>query len=173
VLHGPDLWLPTDAKWGRVKTHWGTVVFADADRGVLRHGPEGSVPNNLQMGENRGMAYLFHIAPHGGRYTVRIPPAAQSSDKISTPDAGAARYQAFRMLQVAADERSEFGLQSGGLLLCAEADGRVTLSRSGLGPWERFAFLPSREQREIHETARRPGAGKMPTDFHHCDGCIE
>jgi hypothetical protein len=142
VLHGPDLWLPTDAKWGRVKTHWGTVIFADADRGVLRHGPEESVPNNLQMGENRGVAYLFHIVPHGRRYTVRIPPAAQNSDKISTLDACAARYQVFRILPVGADER--FGLQSGGLLLCAEADGRVTLSRSGLGPWERFAFLPLR-----------------------------
>ena len=53
------------------------------------------------------------------------------------------RFQAFRTLPTTADDQATFGLASHGLLLCAESDGRVTLSRSALGPWERFQLTHS------------------------------
>jgi hypothetical protein len=140
-LYGPDIWDPPETRLGRVKTHWGTVIFADTDRGTLRHGPESSSPSNVILAENRGTAYLFHVAPDGSRYTVRVTPERQGLSKGSPPGETAARFQAFRTLPATADEPSVFGLQSGGLLLCAEADGRVTLSRNTLGPWEGFQLV--------------------------------
>jgi hypothetical protein len=46
-----------------------------------------------------------------------------------------------------------FGLRSAGLLLCAEADGRVTLSRRELGPWERFELVNAQHQRAPESNA--------------------
>ncbi len=140
-LYGPDIWLPPEARVCRIKTHWGTVVFVDTDRGTLRHGPEASSPSNVMLAENEGTTYLFHVALDGSRYTVRVTPERPGPGKDSPPDRIAARFQTFRIVPLAADERSVFGLQCGGLLLCAEADGRVTLSRNILGPWERFQLV--------------------------------
>lgn len=140
-LYGPDIWVPPGASIGRVKTNWGTVIFADIGHGTLRHGPEASSPNNVMLGDNGGTAYLFYIAPDGSRYTVRVAAERRGPGEDSPPDEIAARFQAFRVVPATADARSAFGLQSGGLLLCAEADGRITLSRSALGPWERFQLV--------------------------------
>ena len=140
-LYGPDIWLPPETRLARVKTTWGTVIFADEDCGTLRHGPEASSPRNVMLADNKGTAYLFHIAPDGTRYSVRVTPETQGPGKDAPPGEITAQFQAFRVMPVIADERSGFGLQCGGLLLCAEADGRVTLSRKTLGPWERFQLV--------------------------------
>ena len=140
-LHGPDMRLPSGARLGRVKTHRGTVIFADAKSGMLRHGPEISSPNNVILANNDETAYLFYSRPDGERQTVRIGPERSGSSREQIADEIPAGIQAFRMLPVVVDERSWFGLQSCGLLLCAEDDGRITLSRSILGPWERFELL--------------------------------
>jgi hypothetical protein len=139
-LHGPDIWLPPQARFGQLRTHWGTVVFADTDRRVLRHGPEETSPANLMLGENEGAAYLLHLAPDGARFTVAIPPGPQGTQKQMPPCERSSRLQAFRVLPTNAKDRATFGLGSEGLLLCAESDGRVTLSRTSLGPWEWFTL---------------------------------
>jgi hypothetical protein len=143
-LFGPDIWLPPEAKLGRLKTHRSTVVFADTDHGVLRHGPEELSPTNLVLGENEGTAYLFHVAPDGTRFTVRIRPDRQGLQEAVPSAETNCRFQAFRTLPTPADDQATFGLTSHGLLLCAEGDGRVTLSRSALGPWERFRLTDLR-----------------------------
>jgi hypothetical protein len=143
ALYGPDVWIPAGARLGRLTTSWSTVVFADVDSGTLRHGPADSSPDNVMVADSRGTAYLFHVMPDGERYTVSVGPERRSADE--DVDAGGAssaqipeRFQKFRVLWTEVDERFVFGLRSCGLLLCAEADGRVTLSRTVFGPWERF-----------------------------------
>jgi hypothetical protein len=142
-LYGPDIWLPPEARIGRLTTHWGTVVFADADHLMLRHGDEGMSPPNLVLGESDGTAYLFYIAPDGTRFTVRLLPVRKDSQEAMPSGETNWRFQAFRTLPTTADDQATFGLASHGLLLCAESDGRVTLSRSALGPWERFQLTHS------------------------------
>jgi hypothetical protein len=132
--YGPDLWPPLAVKLGQVKTYWDTVIFADLETGALRHGPEIGSPNNVILAEDDGTTYLFRMIPDGHSYAMRITAERRGTGETPIPDGS----RAFRMRAVAGGERFVFGLQNGGLLLCAEADGRVTLSRSALGPWERF-----------------------------------
>jgi hypothetical protein len=141
LLYGPDIWLPPEVQLGRIQTQWGTIIYADIDSGTLRHGSAQVSPHNLMLAENNGSAYLFHIAPRVGRYTVRVAPEHLGPDEKLISDGFPARNQAFRVLWAGADERSVFGLESSGLLLCAETDGSVTLSRNFLGPWERFQLV--------------------------------
>jgi Glycosyl transferase family 90 len=141
ALYGPDLWLPPEARLRRIRTHWGTLVFADTESGTLRHGPEASSPNNVMLADNKGTAHLFHIELDGERYTVDIALEGGGADEGSTASGFPERFQAFRI--VLAEGRLVFGLRSGGRLLCAEPDGRITLSRTVLGPWERFEIVES------------------------------
>jgi Glycosyl transferase family 90 len=141
ALYGQDVWLPLQAKLGRVKTSWGTVIFADMESGTLRHGPEASSPNNVLLADDESTAYLFHITPSGERYTIRIAPDNGSLHARSSSQRSPGRSQALRVLPTIVEERSAFGLRSEGLMLCAESDGRVTLSRTVLGPWERFEMM--------------------------------
>jgi hypothetical protein len=137
-LYGPDICLPSEATIGRVKTHWDTVIFADVDSSTLRHGPEASSPSNVMLAENEGTAYLFRTGSNGERHTIVVAPEGLGSDDEPDSDRTSARTQAFDVSHAEFQERVGFGLRSGGLLLCAEGDGRVTLSRKVLGPWERF-----------------------------------
>ena len=127
-------------EWAGSGTDWGTIMFVDTDRGALRHGPDGLGPANLVLGESNGTAYLFHIAPDGTRFTVRMTPSQQGSREAmsSNETTTTRRFQTFRILPTTSDDLAAFGLESEGLLLCAEGEGRVSLSRSALGPWERF-----------------------------------
>ena len=83
-LYGPDIWVPSDSRLGRVKTHWGTVIFADAKRGTVRHGPKESSPRNMMLAEDKGMAYLLHVMPDGTRYTAWVAAERQGSGKDLT-----------------------------------------------------------------------------------------
>jgi hypothetical protein len=139
--YGPDIWIPPEARLSRIRTHWGTVLFSDTTTGVLRHGAALSVPENVKLADNQGTAYLLYTAPDGDQCTMRIAPMRRNPVEEPTQSGFPAGLQTFRRVAVTASERSSFGLRSGGLLLCAETDGRVTLSRNTLGPWERFEFI--------------------------------
>ncbi len=136
TLYGPDLLLPPESRLGRLKTNRGTVVFADVESGTLRHGPDASSPKNVILADDKSTAYLLYLAPDGERYSVGVSPERRDADGGSR--AGA---QAYHVISIGADGHLGFGLQSCGLLLCAETDGRVTLSRNVLGPWEWFELV--------------------------------
>ena len=108
--------------------------------GMLRHGTA-PVPENVKLADNQGTAYLLYTTPDGDQRTMRVAPVRRSSADEPTSSGFLTGPQTFRRVALAASERSSFGLRSAGLLLCAEADGRVTLSRNALGPWERFEFI--------------------------------
>jgi hypothetical protein len=143
ALHAPDLWLPPDIGLRQITTHWGTVLFADASQGALRHGPAASSPRNVMLAERNGTGILFHLADGGARYTIRLAPAGPPDG--APPDDAGMRCQTFRLVHTAPDAASPFGLRSQGLLVSAEADGNVTLSRTVLGPWERFRLTAPAE----------------------------
>ena len=143
-LYGPDRSLPEGFRLGRLKTYWGTVIFADTETGTLRHGPEASSPHNVVLAAGDGSAHLFHIGPDGHRYSIRIAPEGQFSDNQVTTDADIDGVQTFRALEASASQTAAIGLQYGQLLVCAEGDGRTTLSRRAWGPWERFELVEVR-----------------------------
>jgi hypothetical protein len=142
-LYGPDLWLPQNVALQHVFTHHGTMLFAHWVSGQLQHGPPLSSPRNVLLVVIRGRAYLLHMAADGERYTIRIPPEQATKSAADNWCPSGALVQGFRTVQVADGESSSFGLTDGGLFLCAESDGRVTLSRQRPGPWERFQAMPT------------------------------
>ena len=154
-LFGPDVLLPPDAILRQIKTHWDTLVFADTKTGLLRHGPQASSPQNIMLAENRGTACLLHVKSGGKRYSTRIAPVG--SLKIETDLAQS--NEGLQTFQIRPVDDRKFGLQDEGLLLCAEGDGRITLSRKILGPWERFEIVQPGEN-----LTRRGGAavGSQP-----------
>jgi hypothetical protein len=143
-LYGPNHSLPAAFRLGRLKTHWGTVIFADTETGTLRHGPEASSPRNVILAAGDGLAFLFHIGPDGYRYSIRIAAEGQFSGDQLTSGADRDGVQTFRALGDGTSQGAAIGLQDDRLLLCAESDGRITLSRRAFGPWERFELVKVR-----------------------------
>ena len=152
-LYGPDVWLPRGAQLGCIKTYWGTMVFADVERGTLRHGPEESSPRNLVISDDRDTTYLFYLTPDGNRCTLRLRPSGEGVGRGSATDQPVGRPQAFRAVQTLVDGQIKFGLWSVGFFLSAEEDGRITLSRRALGPWEQFRFMdPADEAEDVSQS---------------------
>jgi hypothetical protein len=142
----------SEVRLRRIKTHWGTVVFADTERGMLRHGREEFSPTNLFVAEHHGIGHLLRVTPDGSRYTIAVVPLDNVLDKsrASQPMVPA---ETFAITPVAGDGQLKFGLQSSGHFLCAEIDGRVTLSRGALGPWEMFQFFDGTVPRSSADAA--------------------
>ena len=141
ALYGADVPLPSEVRLGRVRTHWGTVIFADLSSGTLRHGLLEFTPQNVLLGTNDGTAYLFHVLPVGDRYTIHVYPAQEVLGTESVHRDSVAQSPPFQVVLAEADESPMFGLRRCDLFLCAEGDGRITLSRGRLGPWERFELI--------------------------------
>jgi hypothetical protein len=157
MLYGPEILLPPGAELRRLMTHHGSVVFADVSGGRLLHGPESASPANVLLARVGGDFYLLHVTPDGGHYSIRVPPGREGIDarvgdaRVGDARAGDARagddeaaipptlrwIQSFRVVRIETDPAS-FALSDGDLFLCAEPDGRLTLSRSRIGYWEQF-----------------------------------
>ncbi len=130
----------SEARRHRIKTHWGTVVFADTERGMLRHGNDDLCPANLFAAEDNETAYLVHVAPDGTQHGITVASFENLPDR-SYLGQSTEPGEAFAITPIQGDGDPKFGLRSAGRFLCAEIDGRVTLSRSALGPWEAFQFI--------------------------------
>ena len=139
-LLGPDVWLPPDASPMHVLTHHGTILFADWTCGQVRHGDLETSPRNVLFAVAGGGGYLLHIAPDGQRYTIYFAGECDGVDNVALPSPSVAAHS-LRVVQVVGAPLASFSLARGGLFLCAESDGRVTLSRKRPGPWERFSLL--------------------------------
>jgi hypothetical protein len=150
-LYGPDVWLPADIILQRVKTHSGSVVFADINSGTLRHGPLESSPENVVLGANDGIAYLFYILPDGDRCTIGILPTHDASKREAYATGFMTRCRSFNVVSTEAGKRTVLGLRCCNLFLCAEGDGRITLSRNVLGPWEVFELFSQSPARYNHK----------------------
>jgi Glycosyltransferase 61 len=160
-LHGSSVPDP-DSELRSVHTHHGSIVFLDPATGELRHGGPDLVARNVFMAIRDGQGHLLHVALDAKRFGIRVLPEQAAAVGTADPAHSEAATAAFRLIETAAGPGSEFGLQNGGLLLCAEVDGRMTLSRSVLGPWERFRLaelpapdaLPPVHQETVERAAR-------------------
>jgi hypothetical protein len=124
----------------RILTSHDSVVFADPATGQLRHGPLAFSPGNVFLAAEGDLACLLHQGPDGVKRPIRVLPGVDPRPGSGFAHEDTASPDQFRM---AAAPGSAFGLARSGLLLCAESDGRITLSRQQLGPWERFRKLPA------------------------------
>ena len=142
-----------DGKLRQLLTHHGSVVFLDVGSGELRHGQAASSPRNVFLGPRDGTWYLVHAPADGGLREIRLPPGLTPTS-VQLRDSPSDWPQAWSL---APAEGGVFGLLSDGLFLCAEDNGRVTLSRPGLGAWERFELAESPAPQAVISAARDCG----------------
>ena len=122
----------------RLLTSFGTVVYVDPGTGELRHGPVATSPGNALFvadpdapdGPREGW-----LVYETGETREPIACAAERSMPASHPAEGPTRLTLVQL------ERGLVGLRADERYLCAEAAGRITLSRDHCSAWE--AFLPT------------------------------
>jgi hypothetical protein len=129
--------LQMAAEPSQLLTGHGTVVFADFE-GQLHHGPLALSPANVLLAGDRQAAYLMHRGSDGVQRPMEVSPSAEFRQAYDIPSDGNARPGEFGVVGA---QGSVFGLTRNGLFLCAELDGRITLSRRLLAQWERFDLL--------------------------------
>ncbi len=111
-----------------------TVFYVDPTSGELRHGPLPGSPANAQFVSEGSHGQIMREAAgslqpifcHGDG--CRAAGGVKSTDASATPT----------VLEVVRLDRGMVGLKAKGVFLCAEPDGRVTLSRAECHGWESF-----------------------------------
>jgi glycosyltransferase involved in cell wall biosynthesis len=124
----------------RLFTTFGTVIHVDPASSELRHGStETSPANALLVAESSGRdpcrGWLAHETEE-----FREPIVCTANGSWSAPGGGSVAPTLLDLVQL---RQGLIGLRSGNLYLCAEPDGRVTLSRAWCSLWE--SFLPSED----------------------------
>jgi hypothetical protein len=121
----------------RLFTTQGTVLFIDPVTGELRHGPLEDSPANARLLLDGSHGQIICDA------AGLLRPIVCFADRSHTIDSrgGAEGPLAPTEFELVALYQRWIGLRSAGLFLCAEPDGRVTLSRELCSAWE--SFLPS------------------------------
>jgi len=137
---GADILFSADVRPCRLLTHHETIVFANLADGTLNHGAQIASPENIALFLLSEFGYLMHIAPNGDRHSVIIEPEPdqrlpQSAGRDTTP--APQRFEVVRLL----DDFGSVALRREGLFLCAELDGRITLSGDKVGLEEMFRLL--------------------------------
>lgn len=139
-FHGPDISFPENVRPYRLLTHHEAIVFANLAAGTLSQVPQEAGIANIALFLSPEFGCLMYIAPDGNRHSAVIEPepdqrAPQPAEQDTTP---APQY--FEVVRLP-DDPGSVALRRGGLFLCAEPDGRVTLSRDKIGAWEVFRLL--------------------------------
>ena len=104
-------------------TNFGTTVFADPVLG-MRHSPD--------------LAVSTRVILYTEGLNVRLDCPGWTDGNRRPLDPQCDPSLVLGEFQKVPGSGGGFGLQRGGLFLCAEPDGRVSLSRPQLGPWECF-----------------------------------
>jgi hypothetical protein len=138
----------------RLFTSHGTVLYVDP-AGELRHGPADSSPINASLVSDGAYGQIICEAA-GARQ-----PIVCLLDRCQTLESANRRDGPFTptILEVVPLKPGAVGLKAGGVFLCAEADGRVTLSRPVCSDWERFYIDEASVSRPKAETAGSAAAG--------------
>jgi glycosyltransferase involved in cell wall biosynthesis len=117
----------------RLFTTHGTLVYADRS-GQLQHGPPADSPLNAGLLSEGAHGTLVNQVGDGYQPIVCRPDRCQTAESQNTPDAPCTPT----LLEILQLEAGQIALRAGGFFLCAEADGRVTLSRQSCSAWEQF-----------------------------------
>jgi hypothetical protein len=134
----------------------GTVLYVDTASGELRHGPPHSSPIN---------ASLVSDGAYGQIECDTAQPIVCLRDRCQTVESASKRGgpSAPTILEVVSLESRTVGLRAAGVYLCAEADGRVTLSRRVRSEWEKFRL--SANTTEYTELASESTKGSVKQKF--------
>jgi hypothetical protein len=118
----------------RVFTTHGTVLYVDAISGELRHGPILTSPVNAFL-VSSGEYYTLRLYDASGfSYPIVCLAAYQPGSSETTPT----------MLELVHLGQGLVGLRAEGRFLCAEVDGRLSLSRGVCSHWESFQLSEPR-----------------------------
>jgi FkbM family methyltransferase len=128
---------PSGAPPIRLFTTWGTVLYVDVTSGQLRHGPVDRSPANVRFASNGADGRIMYEMAGSLRPTECLADHCRAIDRVGNGD-GTATPTVFEAVAL---REQWIGLKADGLFLCAEPDGRVTLSRQVCSAWE--SFLPS------------------------------
>jgi hypothetical protein len=121
---------------------WGTVLYFDEEMQELRHGRFEHHPVNVILlpcgtqGEESDRAVLACLA--GGHVQLASCTAKRSVAGRLTGEKEDENDPGFTTFAFVVIDQDRIGLKSGGMFLCAEQDGRITLSKSLLRDWESF-----------------------------------
>lgn len=121
----------------RLFTSHGTVVFVDEVSGELRHGPLADSPSNVILVREGVQARIRFVGVDGCR-DIMLPPEYSTGidpDKARTNEGATTACSVFSLITTVG---KKFGLIERGKFLCAEPDGRITLSRFECLRWETF-----------------------------------
>jgi len=123
----------------RVFTTHGTVLYVDLTSGELRHGLAAVHPTSVKILSDGAHAQIMHVVAATLQPISFLVNHSRSGGAVppTTPTL-------FEIVQL---DRGLVGLKSEGLFLCAEDDGRITLSRKDCRKWESF---------ELRETSSSP-----------------
>jgi hypothetical protein len=131
---------PVGSPPARIFTIWGTVLYVDAGSRELRHGPIDGTPENaffLADPRREGTRPRGWLALGFGESARLIACLADRSLALPEGD-DEGQSPSATMLTVVELERGLVGMEANGTFLCAEPDGRVTLSKSWCSLWEFF-----------------------------------
>ena len=120
----------------RLLTHHGTVVFLDIGSGELGR-PEGVIsPGNvfIEVREAIGKGYFVHKVDDDRFSKIQVEPGLTPTP-VRLHNSPSDTTQLWSLVSA---DGGAVGLLSGDLYLCAEPDGRMTLSRQEFGVWEQF-----------------------------------
>lgn len=118
----------------RVFTAHGTVLYVDPASGELRHGAIEQSPENAFFVSGDANGRIVHEAGNDLQPTICLPYRSHAIDGPAGGD-GAEEPTFFETVRI---RRDWFALKAAGRFLCAEPDGRVTLSRELYRAWESF-----------------------------------
>src|ERR1700733_2210894 len=133
------------APFERLITAFGTVLYVDTASGELRHGPIANSPPNAVFVSDGSSGRLMHDVAGSPQPLVcqtdgcRVAGTAESADP-------SAKQTVFEIVPT---DPGKVGLKAEGVFLCAEGDGRVTLSRSECRAWEMFYFHDATASQEM------------------------
>jgi hypothetical protein len=113
-------------------TSHGTVLHIDPVSGELRHSALEKSPANVTLVWDGPLGRIVY--EELGHF-LNITCLEDHSRKLQEPNETATLFEPVRL------HREWFGLRARGLFLCAELDGRVTLSRRECQSWEAFLLM--------------------------------
>src|SRR5260370_18748756 len=118
----------------RLFTVHGTALYVDPTSGELRHGPPWGRPANARLVLTGAQSQIVH---HSDQYHRPIACLESRSQTIAsaTSSEGPTTPTVFEIVSL---DRGWVGLKADGIYLCAEPDGRVTLSKQVCSAWESF-----------------------------------
>lgn len=140
----------------RLFTTHGTVLYVNPVSGELRHGPIESSPANARLLLEGPHGRIVHDSAGSLRPIVCLAHRSHTIESIGDGERAAAPT----VFELVTLYQRWIGLEAEGIFLCAEPDGRVTLSRETCSSWE--SFLPSKPGLPVPKGRRDQGERKTP-----------